>query len=163
MGLPSGDTQDGVDEESDWAGTDPEDGRGEFGREDVLGHCDDLEGECPQAADRELQSAGIAHPPVVRLKLTKAVPAPTLPVVAPDQYNPPTVNKTKHKNVWSGRRMVRRPNLSEVIAQRRTARRLTQLGMSEGTELMLVAAHERIREPRKGSLRPARSKKSGRQ
>jgi len=62
--------------------------------------------------------------------LTKAVPAPTLPVVAPDQYKPPTVKRTKQRNVCSGRRMVRRPNLSDVPAHRSTASRLTHLYVS---------------------------------
>mgnify|MGYP006876468224 CR=1 FL=1 len=65
-----------------------------------------------------------------RWTLTRAVPAATFPVVAPDQFSPPTVNKTTQRKVCRGRRIVLRPNLSVVMAQSNTAKRLTQLNVS---------------------------------
>ena len=64
-------------------------------------------------------------------KRTKAVPALALPFVAPVQYRPPQIKRITHTNVWHVLMMARRPNLSVVQDQIKTAKRLTQLNKTD--------------------------------
>jgi hypothetical protein len=60
-------------------------------------------------------------------KRTKPVPALALPFVAPVQYRPPQIKRMTQTKVWQALMMARRPNLSVVRDQTKTAKRLTQL------------------------------------
>ena len=67
---------------------------------------------------------------------TRAVPAAELPVVAPVQYRPPTRKRITTTDVSHVVIMVRRPSLSAVRDQSKTASRLQQL--IKGRELVDV-------------------------
>lgn len=98
-------------------------------------------------------------------KRTKPVPALAFPFVAPVQYRPPQINRMTQTNVWQILMMARRPNLSVVKDQTKTAKRLTQLNKTDQPRSSTVKgiwlAHEMMTVPRKGSANPAREKKSG--
>lgn len=98
-------------------------------------------------------------------KRTKPVPALALPFVAPVQYRPPQIKRMTHTSVWHVLMMARRPNVSVVQDQTNTAKRLTQLNQTDQSCSSIakrrLLAHERITVPRKGSVKPAREKKSG--
>jgi hypothetical protein len=56
--------------------------------------------------------------------------------------------------------MVRRPSLSVVMAQSSTANRLTHLGSQHYSVERSGVIYDKIKEPKNGSSRPAREKKS---